>query len=142
MAGPGRPKKVSVLEVGDVAQVTLFDEDGDEDLEGEELDTVEEVLFNFEAPEGDYVGEEELYEPEEFEDDGPEIDEYLFPAFRIITTSFSRQGLLSGEAQTHARNIADLIKAGDYRVVTSQLLITGSGDEVSYVYWVTLARDW
>ena len=141
MAGPGRPKKVAVLEVEDVAQVTLFDEDDDEDLEGEELDEVEEV-DEFSVPGGDYVGEEELYEPEEFEDDEPEIDEYLFPAFRIITTSFSRQGLLSGEAQTHARNIADLIKAGEYRVVTSQLLITGSGDEVSYVYWVTLARDW
>lgn len=140
MAGPGRPRKT--VQVEDVAQVTLFDED-DEDLEGIELDEIDELGYDVSAPAGDYVGEEEeLYDPDELEDDEDEIDEYLYPAFRTITTSFDLKRFAEGGVQEHARNIAYIIKAGQYRVVDTHLVVTGSGDNLNYVYWVSLARDW
>lgn len=127
------PRKTAVVEK-EVEEV----EDEELDLEGEELE-LEEPGVDIEAPEGDYAG---LYDPDELEDEDDEIDEELFPLIYTITTQFSPQTLSQGASKVFDRTVGQIIKAGDYRVVSSQLYPVGSGDSIGYLYWVTLARDY
>lgn len=83
----------------------------------------------------------DLDEPEEIEFES-EVDENLFPQYKTVTTSF-RQDRIQFELPAHDRNVAALVKAGEYRVVNTHLVIARGGDGTEvYTYWTALAREY